>query len=63
MAEEAADSTPYSSTLDAMDDAIGEVDTYINSVDPSPAQTKFLAFLQGPMKDALAAARADPDPA
>jgi hypothetical protein len=60
---DAADSTPYSKTLDDLWDAEGEVETYINGVDASPAQEKLLAFLEGPLKDAITAARNDPSPA
>jgi hypothetical protein len=59
----AADSTPYSATLDSLSDAIGDVDTYINGVSPSPVQATLLAFLQGPLAQALQAARNDLNPA
>jgi hypothetical protein len=59
---EAADATPYSKTLDDLWDAEGEVETYINGVTPSPAQTTLLKFLQGPMRDAITMARQDPNP-
>ena len=59
----AADSTPYSPALDELWDAEGAVETYINGVSASPAQQTLLAFLQGPLKDAITAARNDPNPA
>lgn len=61
---QAADSTPYSDTLDDLVTAIGEVETYINGVDTpaSPAQLAFLAFLQGPFAAAMQSARNDANP-
>ena len=58
----AADSTPYSQTLDELWSASGDAETYINGVTPSPAQTTLLKFLQGPLRDAITAARDDPNP-
>jgi hypothetical protein len=60
----AADSTPYTATLDALWDASGEVETYLNEVTTmSPVQAALMKFCQGPLKDAITAARADPNPA
>jgi hypothetical protein len=49
----------YQQALQALLDASGKVETEINSVTPSPGQMDLLAFLQGPLKDQIAAAQND----
>lgn len=58
-------STPYGAALAELLAACGPVETYINGLpnnNPSPAQSAFLDFLQGPMKKAIMAAQSDPNP-
>ena len=52
----------YAKALDALLGASGDVETAINSLpdnNPTAAQTAMLNFCQGPVKDAIAAAKAD----
>lgn len=62
--------TPYSDSLQALYDASGEPQGIINALEPNPGgipivptagQSEFLNFLQGPLKEAIQKAAADPD--
>jgi hypothetical protein len=49
----------YGTLLGNLKAACGPVETHINGVTPSTGQLAFLAFLQGPLNDAITTAGED----